>query len=119
MILTTLLEKIDLVPFNGFKHEFSKAVDIMRDIDITDSAFIAVALALEADGVWTEDKDFLKQNAVRLFSTGDPDKILNGSVTMKTQYILTIHQLILTIDLVKVKIIAEKGVGPRSRSKCI
>jgi predicted nucleic acid-binding protein len=69
VILFTLLERISLVPFEDFKHEFLNAVCIMNDIDVTDSAFIAAALGLKAEGIWTEDKDFSKQNVVKVFST--------------------------------------------------
>ena len=77
IILSTLIEKIKLVPFNGFKHEFIRAVDIMKEFDVTDSAFIALALALKADGIWTEDKHFLKQNNVKIYSTVELNRMLD------------------------------------------
>ena len=76
IILSSLLERIHLVSFEEFKHEFLNAVNLMKEIDVTDSSFIALALALNADGVWTEDKDFLKQKAVKVFSTSDLIQLL-------------------------------------------
>ena len=55
----------------------------MNEIDVTDSAFIAVALALNTDGIWTEDKDFLKQNNVKVYSTGDLAKMLDKTRNQK------------------------------------
>ena len=52
------------------------AVKIMEDIDVTDSAFIAVGLAINADGIWTEDKDFYKQKTVKVYSTSELVELL-------------------------------------------
>jgi predicted nucleic acid-binding protein len=77
IILSTLLEKISMIPFDDFKHEFMNAVNIMRDIDVTDVAFIAVSLASNADGIWTEDKGFSRQKIVKVYSTIDLIELIN------------------------------------------
>jgi predicted nucleic acid-binding protein len=77
IILSTLLEKISMIPFDDFKHEFMNAVNIMRDIDVTDAAFIAVSLASNADGIWTEDKGFSRQKIVKVYSTIDLIELIN------------------------------------------
>ena len=43
--------------------------DRMDIIDSKDTPFIAAALALPADGIWTFDADFNKQKEVKTFST--------------------------------------------------
>jgi len=68
-LLSTLLEKITLVPFEEFKHKYMDAVEIMINIDITDSPFIALGLAMKADGIWTKDKGYYKQNELKVYST--------------------------------------------------
>ena len=70
-LLLTLLEKVTLVPFKEFQEKYKDAVKIMSNIDINDSAFIALGLALKADGIWTEDKDFYEQNILKVYSTNE------------------------------------------------
>ena len=68
-LLSTLLENITLVPFEKFKHKYMDAVEIMKNIDITDSPFIALGLAMKADGIWTKDQDYNEQNVLKVYST--------------------------------------------------
>ena len=65
----TLLEYVTLIPFNDFEKEFEIAFDIMKDIDVKDTSFLAVGFAVNAQGIWTEDDDFLKQTRLRVYST--------------------------------------------------
>jgi len=73
-----LLEKVSLVPFEDFRSEFSKAEQIMSDIDIKDSPFIAVGLALNINGIWSEDDDLRKQSVLEVYSTGDLYNIMQN-----------------------------------------
>jgi predicted nucleic acid-binding protein len=68
-LLSTLLENITLVPFDEFKHKYMDAVKIMINIDINDSAFIALGMAMKVEGIWTKDKDYNEQNVLKVFST--------------------------------------------------
>ena len=68
-LLSTLLEKITLVPLEEFKHKYMDAVKIMINIDINDSAFIALGLAMKVNGIWTKDKGYYEQNVLRVYST--------------------------------------------------
>ena len=54
-LLHILLEPITLVPFDDFKQDYSRAMEIMESIDENDAPFLAVGLALKLDGIWTED----------------------------------------------------------------
>src|SRR3989338_1175024 len=65
-----LVEKKDIEPF---MHE---AEELMKDIDPTDSIFIACALAIKADGIFSEDVHFDKQNRIKIFKTEDIIKLL-------------------------------------------
>jgi len=71
VMLYTLLEYVTLIPFNDFEKEFGIALDIMKDIDIKDSSFLAVGLAINAQGIWTEDGDFLRQTKLQVYATKD------------------------------------------------
>ena len=70
-LLHTLLEQITLVPFEDFEQEYSRAIRIMESIDENDAPFLAVGLALGLEGIWTEDRHFLRQDLIRVFHTGD------------------------------------------------
>jgi predicted nucleic acid-binding protein len=47
------------------------AIEIMKDIDPKDAPFLAVGMAIRADGIWTEDRHFESQNVLRVFTTKD------------------------------------------------
>jgi predicted nucleic acid-binding protein len=59
------VDDVDMVPF------FEPAKRIMASIDFSDSLFIALALSIENDGIWTEDRHFRMQSAVRIWSTAE------------------------------------------------
>lgn len=44
---------------------------ILNDLDMKDVPYVALALAIAADGIWTEDRDLRKQTAVRIVRTVD------------------------------------------------
>ena len=43
----------------------------MKDIDVDDAQFIATALAVENDGLWSFDDDVKRQKRVKIFSAGE------------------------------------------------
>ena len=43
----------------------------MEPVDIDDTSFLAVCLALHLDGIWTEDRHFLRQDLMKVFHTCD------------------------------------------------
>ncbi len=46
----------------------------MGNIDIEDVPFIATALAINANGIWSFDKHFSQQNQVKVITT---DELIN------------------------------------------
>jgi predicted nucleic acid-binding protein len=76
VVLYILLENIRLVPHDQFGRFLSEAIEIMRHIDIKDAPFIAVSMALNVDGIWTEDKHFYKQTAIKVYSIKELGDIL-------------------------------------------
>lgn len=67
----SLLEPIYLVSLKKYEKRLEEAIKIMQDIDIKDAPFIAIGLALDLDGIWSDDEHFLKQNEVKIFITSD------------------------------------------------
>ena len=70
-ILHMLLDKVCLVPFEEFEPEYSRALHVMEPVDVNDTSFLAVGLALHLDGIWTEDRHFLRQDLMKVFHTSD------------------------------------------------
>jgi predicted nucleic acid-binding protein len=66
-----LIERIDLIPGVEFSHAIDKAEEIMKEIAPKDSPFLAVGIAKKAEGIWSEDRDFDKQDVLRKYSTKD------------------------------------------------
>jgi len=63
--LNYLLRRVNVVKKDVFKKELGKAKQIMKDIDIHDSEFLALALALDCDGVFSNDRAFDKTDVKR------------------------------------------------------
>lgn len=64
-----IISRITVVPIESFRRKLSKAYKIMEQIDIHDTPFLALALSFDNDGIWSHDKDFCKQDLVRVWST--------------------------------------------------
>ncbi len=77
VILYHLLENIELLPFEEFEEYMEKAMDVMGDIDSKDAPFLAVGLAINAEGIWTEDMDFRKQDMLRVYGNKEMLKLMN------------------------------------------
>ena len=71
ILMRTLLDKVIRVPFEDFEQEYDQAIQIMEPIDENDSPFLAVGLALGISGIWTEDRHFLRQNHLKVYTNRD------------------------------------------------
>ena len=68
-VLDLLLENIEIIPEQKIKNKLKDAKNVMKDIDIKDSIFIATALSIESDGIWSFDNHFKKQNKIKVYDT--------------------------------------------------
>jgi predicted nucleic acid-binding protein len=50
----------------------------MGKIDIEDVNYIALALSIENNGIWSDDKHFLKQDKIRVYRTEEIINLLNN-----------------------------------------
>jgi hypothetical protein len=66
-----LFSRIKFVNLDEFPEIVQNANEIMEKIDPNDADFLAIGMALNLDGVWTEDQHFLKQEELRVYSTRD------------------------------------------------
>jgi predicted nucleic acid-binding protein len=70
-ILSILSKYINVVDFGFYAHKITEARKIIGKIDEKDIPFLALALSFENDGIWTNDKHFLKQKKIRIQKTED------------------------------------------------
>jgi predicted nucleic acid-binding protein len=70
-LFSLILDELRISDIEKMYKFIPKAEAIMKEIDPKDVWFIAVALLEQTDGIWTEDGHFLKQNAVKIYSTKD------------------------------------------------
>lgn len=69
-ILIKLLNKITIISDESIGMYMPKAKGIMDNIDPADTPFVAAALAADAF-IWTDDKHFEKQHAVKIIKTNE------------------------------------------------
>lgn len=62
------MQRLTVVPEHIIEHYMDEAKALMDKIDPKDTTFIAAALAAHAS-IWSEDKDFLQQTKVQIYST--------------------------------------------------
>jgi predicted nucleic acid-binding protein len=68
--LSTIMKKLIVVRYESYKDKMDEANTVIGHIDKDDVQYIALALALGADGIWSYDEGMKKQNVVEVFSTG-------------------------------------------------
>jgi len=70
-LLNLLLDYIELVPHNLIKNTLNEAEEIMLEIDEKDVIFIATALVFNGAIIWSDDKDFKKQDRILTKTTSE------------------------------------------------
>lgn len=75
-IFSILFSKIFVVSDVVIENKMEEAEQIMDKIDPDDTPFIALALAVENDGIWSDDKHFEQQNRIKFWKTYSLLKLL-------------------------------------------
>lgn len=75
-LLLLLQKHIRLVPKAKYNEKMALAEDILKDIDITDSPFLALALALNCS-IWSNDGHFKQQDKVEVHTTKELTKTIS------------------------------------------
>ena len=70
-LFSLVMENINIVPDEDVKHNMKEAKEIIKDIDVKDAPFLAAALAIPNDGIWSHDRHFEKQNKVKVWISKD------------------------------------------------
>jgi len=69
IVFNKILEHIILIPTETLRNKLEEAKKIMEGIDPQDSVFIAASLSYDDSVIWSDDKDFLKQNKTKVITT--------------------------------------------------
>jgi|TARA_Y100000310_G_scaffold338992_1_gene430250 predicted nucleic acid-binding protein len=70
-IKESLFENIKVIDDSILRAKMKEAKIIMDEIDENDTPFIALALTIENNGIWSEDKHFENQNKIKVWKTKD------------------------------------------------
>jgi len=76
-VLRLLANHILLLPVRAYKRFLLEAHMMIGRRDLSDVPYIAVALAVDADGIWSHDADFAAQNRFRVWSTAQLRELLS------------------------------------------
>lgn len=68
-MLSLLLENIKIIFHNEYASYMQEATELLGKVDIKDVPFIALALAIQNDGIWSDDRDFESQNEIKIWKT--------------------------------------------------
>jgi len=71
ILLNSLLDNISIVPAQTIRPYLKKAERIIGGIDPGDIPFVALALAVENDGIWSNDKHFKAIKHIKVWKTSD------------------------------------------------
>jgi predicted nucleic acid-binding protein len=64
-----LFERVVVIKDETFLGKLDQAKEIMGSIDMEDVPFIALALSIENDGIWSDDYHFQKQKDISVYTT--------------------------------------------------
>lgn len=75
-LMSALFKRIYVIDDTAIREMLDPAKAIMDKIDPDDTPFIALAMAVDNDGIWSDDKHFLMQKAIKVWRTSDMLKFL-------------------------------------------
>lgn len=71
LLLSLLLESVTVVPAQRILPHLKEAEALIGDLDKDDIPFVALALAVENDGIWSNDRAFEQVPEITLWKTAD------------------------------------------------
>ena len=71
LVLETLLSNVEVIPAGVISSKWNEAVKVMSLIDKDDIAFVAAAMSLPCDGIWSDDEHLRRQTKVKVWRTRD------------------------------------------------
>lgn len=76
LLINDLLQRVQIIEFDKYRNKYAEAEKIIGEVDPDDVPFIALALSISNDGIWSNDKHFLKQERIKIWTTKDLIKLI-------------------------------------------
>ncbi len=83
LLMALIFEKITIVTANEYDTYKENAKEIMKE-DVKDAPYIACYLALNCNGIWTNDPDY-EGKGIRIFSTAELLELMETTNTGKDE----------------------------------
>lgn len=71
LLLSILLESVTVIPFETIADRIDEAFGMIGPFDPDDVPFVALALAVENDGIWSNDGAFRHLRTIKVWTTAD------------------------------------------------
>ncbi len=84
-LLNTHMENLHLVPIDEYEGKLDEGMNIIGEIDEKDTQFIALALSIKNDGIWSNDKHFDKQTKIQVYKTSHIVNLLEKHSKLETE----------------------------------
>ena len=68
-VIDALLVSIKVVPAEKVVSKWKEAEHVMAEVDVGDVPFVAAAMSVSCDGIWSDDKHLRRQGKVRVWKT--------------------------------------------------
>ena len=68
-VIDALLVSIKVVPAEKVVSKWKEAGHVMAEVDVGDVPFVAAAMSVNCDGIWSDDKHLKRQEKVRVWTT--------------------------------------------------
>lgn len=78
VLMALIFQKITIIPFQEYESHKEAAKKVMEQ-DIKDIPYVACYLALKCEGIWTNDEDYKDKAGVKVFSTEQLLKLVEGN----------------------------------------
>ncbi len=70
-VLNIVVSGIEVIRLKDLSDKWEEATKIMKPIDIEDIPFVAAALSMSCDGIWSDDRHLKRQTKVKVWTTRD------------------------------------------------
>lgn len=75
-LLALILKKVTIIPYEVLEPYRQEAYNIIKDIDVNDTLFIACALAYKESIIWSNDSQLKKQSRIKVINTAEAIELL-------------------------------------------
>ena len=82
ILFSLIFEYIEIIPLSEYAFFIEETKKLIEDMD--DVPFLALALSVKADGIWSDDAHFTAQDKIRIFKTKEMDEPIDSVIYMLT-----------------------------------